>query len=557
MRRLSIYLRISFVVVSVFVFGRLDVSQALADTIGEQHTFFVNPTYDAMGRTSIPVTLEYVGAHAYLYVEDSYLNSLNSSERAVFKQQVINLTQEFDNNIYPKETAFWGSEANPGIDNDSKITILLERLTSGTGGYFNSINGFSTSQANNTNQREMITGNVSSLGNNSLKIFLAHEFQHLISFNQKELLRDVSEDIWLNELRSQYAISVAGYNDDFRNSDLFYRVQTFLNNPNDSLMEWPNTNLDYASVTLFGQYLIDRFGPGILQDTLHSSLTGIDSINKYLVDRNNTERFVDVFSDWMWANYLNNGAQDIRYGYVNPNLQTIHVSLTDNKQLTSQNLNSYSYSLKPWQPAWYQFRTDSSASIGQNIKISWQGSGFKVFYADVSGVKRLIGNGDIIAPPPTGSFILMPVNESKTTSFGTMEVLTPLIFSIEYVNQPVSIVSSTIHDGSLIMHAGTPDIYVVTGPYKRYLAPDVLKFYGLNSSQATVVPESVFQSYMPTNYIREVSQKKVYAVWPDGTKHWLNMTAPHFTDSYRDWISVFIVNDLESNFYKIGPDITQ
>ena len=117
--------------------------------------------------------------------------------------------------------------------------------------------------------------------------------------------------------------------------------------------------------------------------------------------------------------------------------------------------------------------------------------------------------------------------------------------------------TSTIQDGSLIMHAGTPDIYVVWGTYKRYLAPEVLKFYGLDPAQASTVSESVFQSYMPSNYVRVVDEKKVYAVWPDGTKHWLNMTAQHFTDSYRDWNSVFIVNSLESNFYKLGPDITQ
>ena len=551
-KRLKIY----FFVAVVILFGQLGTNNILADTLGEHHSFFVNPTFDATERTSIQATLEYVGTHAYFYVDDSYLNGLNSYERAIFNQQVISTAQEFDNNIYPKETTFWGSEPNPGIDNDPKITILLERLTAGTGGYFDSINGFSTSQANRTNQREMIIANALSVGTNRLKIFLAHEFQHLISFNQKELLRDSSEDVWLNELRSQYAITVAGYNDDFRNSDLSQRLQTFLSNPTDSVTEWPNTNLDYASVTLFGQYLVDRFGPGIFQDTLHSSAVSIDSINKYLIDHQSSERFTDVFTDWVWANYYNNRTQDIRYGYLNPNLQTIHVSSTDNRQLTHQNANFYSYSLKPWQLAWYQFRTDSLAPADKNIKISWTGPEFQIFYADASGVKRRISSGDIIAPP-TGSFLLMPVNESKTTNFKENEIPASLIFSIEYTSQPVLTIVSTIQDDALIMHAGTPDIYVVWGPYKRYLAPEVLKFYGLDATKAITVPESVFQAYMPSNYVRVVDEKKVYAVWPDGTKHWLNMTAQHFTDSYRDWNSIFIINNLESNFYRLGPDITQ
>lgn len=556
MRRLSVRLRISFTVVAIFLFGQFGTNQASADILGEQHTFFVNSTYDALARTSIPVTLDYVGVHAYFYVDDVYLNNLRPSERTVFDQQVVALAQEFDNNIYPKETAFWGSEANPGIDNDSKVTILLERLTAGTGGYFDSVNGYATSKVSNTNQREMITANILSLGADRLKMFLAHEFQHLVSFNQKELLRDISEDVWLNELRSQYAITIAGYNDYFQNSDLSQRLQTFLSNPADSITEWPNTNLDYASATLFGQYLFDRFGPSILQDTFHSSTIGIDSINKYLVDHKSTENFTDVFSDWVWTNYFNNQIQDARYGYVNQNLQTIHVSPTGSKQLTSKSINFYSYSLKPWQSAWYQFQTDPLAPTDQNIKISWQGSEFQVYYADASGVKRQINSGDIITSP-IGSFILMPVNKFQTTNFGENEVPASLMLSIEYTNQPISTIASSLQDGSLIMHAGAPDIYVVWGTYKRYLAPEVLPFYGLDATKAVIVPESIFQSYVPSNYIRAVDEKKVYAVWPDGTKHWLNMTAQHFTDSYRDWNSVFIVNNLESNFYRVGPDITQ
>ena len=557
MHHLLKYLRISRIVAGVISLGQFGISKASADTIGEHHTFFVNHSYDATGRTSIPVTLEYVGIHSYFYVDDLYLNSLNFREQAIFNQQIIASAQEFDNNIYPKETAFWGSEANPGIDNDPKITVLLENLVPGTGGYFDSVNGYSTSQADNSNQREMITANVLSLNTNNLKIFLAHEFQHLISFNQKELLRNVSEDTWLNELRSQYAITVAGYNDNFQNSDLLQRIQTFLDNPTDSLTEWPNTNLDYASVTLFGQYLVDRFSQSILQDTLHSSLIGIDSINKYLTDHQNPERFSDVFADWEWTNYFDNCTQDVRYCYTNQNLQAIHVSLTDTERLMSNNSNSYVYSLKPWQSAWNQFRVDPLAPASQNIKISWQGSGFQVYYADLSGVERRIGNGDVITPPAAGSFILMPVNDLKTSSFGASEVPTQISLLIEYTTQTLKVSTSVIQDGSLIMHAGTPDIYVVTGPYKRYLDPAVLKFYGLDTSQAVTVTESVFQSYMPTNYIRAIDEKKVYAVWPDGTKHWLNMTAQHFTDSHRDWNSVFIFNSLESNFYKIGPDITQ
>ncbi|MBP9822485.1 MAG: hypothetical protein KBC81_03545 [Candidatus Pacebacteria bacterium] len=553
---MSKHLKLIANLVFLVILAQIRPGLASANVLGEKHTFFVNSAYNASGQTSVAATLNYVGERAYFYVEDSYLNGLGVNERQQFDQQVVSASQEFDNNIYPKEINFWGSEPNPGIDNDPKITILLERLTSGTGGYFDSVNEYPSSQVKNTNQREIISANVLSLGSSRLKIFLAHEFQHLISFNQKDVLRNVYEDTWLNELRSQYAITVAGYNGDYPVSDLSQRVQSYLYAPEDSLTEWPNTNLDYASVTLFGQYLIDRFGPTILQESLHSSLVGIDSINKYLRDHKSSENFTDLFSDWVWTNYINNRSVDSRFGYLNQDLQYLHVLPTDSRQIFSQNTNSFSYSLKPWEAGWYQFRPDFNAPAERNIKISWVGPEFNVYYADLSGVKYRLNSGDIIEKP-AGNFLLIPVNKSKVTNFGGKEDVSPLALYIEYVDKPAMPAVPILKDGDLIVHAGTPDTYVIWGTYKRYLAPEVLKFYGLDPVNAITVPEAVFQSYMPSNYVRSADEKKVYAVWPDETKHWLNISAQQFTDSNRDWNSIFIINNLESNFYKLSSPITK
>jgi hypothetical protein len=381
----------------------------------------------------------------------------------------------------------------------------------------------------------------------------------LISFNQKELSNNVSEDTWLNELRSQYSITLTGYNNDYQNSDLYQRVINFVQNPTDSLTEWPNTLVDYSSVTILGHYLVDRFGPSILQDSLHSATFGIASLNEYLANHQSTERFSNIFADWIWTDYVNRPGSI--FTYSNPNLQGIHISPTDNRVLSASNPITASYSLKPWQPVLDQFILDYAAPTNKNIQISWGDPHFEVFYADGNTDPRPLKDGEIIPQPASGnSFELMPVNESKLQNFGTSEAPTTINLSIQYTNQtptPVAGANGALADGTLIMHAGTPDIYVVTGPYKRLLPPGVLPFYGLNASQAITVSEAVFQSYMTTNYIRDVNEKKVYAVWPDGTKHWLNMTAQHFTDSHRDWNSIFIVNDLESNFYKIGSDITE
>ncbi len=41
--------------------------------------------------------------------------------------------------------------------------------------------------------------------------FVAHEFTHLVDFNQKRLIRGVDEEVWLNELKAEYGASYSGY----------------------------------------------------------------------------------------------------------------------------------------------------------------------------------------------------------------------------------------------------------------------------------------------------------------------------------------------------------
>ena len=71
------------------------------------------------------------------------------------------------------------------------------------------------------------------------------------------------------------------------------------------------------------------------------------------------------------------------------------------------------------------------------------------------------------------------------------------------------------------------------------------------------VDETTFHSYTTTNYVRYVNEEQVYAVWPDGTKHWLNITPQQWDISSRDWGAIFTINDLELNVYKTGVDITR
>ena len=523
-----------------------------ADTIGQTETFNVNSKYDQFSRSSIDTTLRNISDHAYFYVEDRYWDNLNPVQKASLTNNIITLGQEFDSNIYPQETQFWGSEPNPGIDNDPKITIVLEDLALSIGGYFDTSNEYSKNVDSNSNIREMLFVGIEA--GSFAKTFLGHEFQHLISYNQKELVRKVQEDVWLNELRSEYSVSLIGYNDTFSGSNLERRVALFLDDPLDSLTEWPNVSLDYSQVAVFADYLVEQYGQSILSETLQGLGGGIASINGYLQNRGFSEKFSDIFESWTIANYLNNNSLDKRYGYQRAELKNIKVTPAQST-LFYPSENNLIYSLKPWQSSWYQYNL-SNLPTDKAVKIEYSPNYLvKILYTDNLGRVGILSNpGYIVNPSNLSHIVLMPINEIKTAGFGLSEEPMTVSVKISFVDNKLA---QKPPNGSLIKRrGGEKEMYVVEGIYKRYLRPEIIKLYGhLDVNNVIELDDAVFSSYTTANYIRPVNDKKVYAVWPDGTKHWLNMSGEYFTQSGRDWGAIFSVNELESNSYKTGADI--
>lgn len=576
------------VFVTTFLMSFLFISPIYADTLGQpsnvhsdallgqQETFFVNSKYDKYSRTQLTATLRSVSNKLYFYVEDNYWDKLDFLRQSQILNNISALADEFENNIYLKEVGLWGSEPNPGIDNDPRITILLEEVIDGNGGYFDTVNGYLRQQSPSSNAREMIALNVSSLVSNVdlAKVFLAHEFHHLASFNQKDLLRKVSEDIWLNELRAEYSTFLVGYGKPYATSNLKRRFDLFLENPSDSLPEWPNKLSDYAVVNAFGQYLVEQYGEAILSETLKNSGTvGIQSINEYLASRGYAERFEDIFGYWMAAMYLNDQSKNSRFGYLNQDLKYIHVN-SQRQVYFSSGLSDISVFqvIKPWQPAWLEFNFDNIAGdLSKSVKLSAVGETGKIFslfyliFYDDGTVEfnRLPfnrGSGSVFVIN-SGKFarkiLVMPTNTTKISDFGLSETGASLRIDVSMMSTKEA-EASIVKDGSLIKRKGEKEIYVIWGRYKRYLNSGVISLYGhLDPATAIELEPDVFNSYQTANYVKYANDEKVYAVWPDGSKHWLDITPQQWDASNRDWNAIFTINDLELNYYKTGVDITR
>jgi len=217
-----------------------------ADSYGQHHVFYVEQQYDKLNREKIDATLISLSSKLYFYIDDDYWNSLSDSDKTQLREALFSLGKEFDQNIYPRLTSFYGYEWKPGIDNDYRITVLFEQMRKKAGGYIREADEYYKIISPTSNQREIIYLNIDYLVDPIEKSYLAHEFTHLITFYQKTKLRNASEEVWLNEARADYSPTFLGYDDIFEGSNLQRRVRQFLNSPSDSLTEWQNKASDYG-----------------------------------------------------------------------------------------------------------------------------------------------------------------------------------------------------------------------------------------------------------------------------------------------------------------------
>jgi hypothetical protein len=342
-----IFLGFIFLLLPVFVF---------ADELGQETTFFVDSDFDALAREQASSTLRAISGSAYFYIDNSWWDKLNQEELEQVNAALQNLAREFETKIYPKLTKTFGSEWNPGIDKDTRITILIHSMKKTAGGYFSAADQYPRLQVSISNEREIVYLNSEYINNVLAKSFLAHELIHLITFNQKDKKFGISEEIWLNEARAEYAPTLLGYNDVYENSNLQMRVRDFREIPNDSLTEWKNSKDDYGALNLFIHYLVEHYGTDILADSLYCSKIGIESINYALSKNGFDQNFARIFTDWTIAVYLNDCGVSEKYCYLNPNLKNLRVTPQINfLPIIGKSSLFVNQTTKNWAGNWYKF----------------------------------------------------------------------------------------------------------------------------------------------------------------------------------------------------------
>ena len=342
-------------VFSILFFFLAVPALVLADSVGDRRSFFVDPSYDELKRNELEATLRVANSKAYFYIEETWWNSQKPEDQAQIQSFFVNLATEFEQKIYPTLTNTFGSEWNPGIDNQGPITILLHAMRDDAGGYTNYGDEYPRVQVPRSNEREMVYLSVKATRGPFLKSFLSHEFLHLITFNQKEKIRKVSEEVWLNEVRAEYAPTLMGYDATYEDSNLKRRVNNFLDKPSNALTEWENKTYDYGIANLFAQYLVDQYGKEVLVDSLKSSKVGIASLNEALAKGAFQEDFSQVFTNWVITLFLNDCTYGARYCYHNPHLVNFRViPQTNFFPSIGENILVLNNATQDWTGNWYK-----------------------------------------------------------------------------------------------------------------------------------------------------------------------------------------------------------
>lgn len=293
--------------------GKGDIPETLIDTdapysIGDSQTFWVT-NVDTNENFQVTTTLRYLGDHVYIWIEDGVPYS---------ESDLTALGDTFDNDIYPTNREFFGSEWSPGVDGDPRIYIVYAGgLGQSLAGYFSSADALHPEAHEFSNAHEMFLINSDNvlLSEDYIYGTLAHEYQHMIHW-----YRDKNEETWLNEGFSMLAELINGF--DPGGFDYSY-----INNPDLQLTDWGTdvggNGPHYGAAFLFTTYFLDRFGEEATQAVVAHDENGMESIDIVLSEMGISDPLTDepitaedVFADWAVTNILGDkDVSDGRYDY--------------------------------------------------------------------------------------------------------------------------------------------------------------------------------------------------------------------------------------------------
>lgn len=284
-------------------------------------------------------------AEVWVQVDLSYPAGDPREYPVVTDEQIAYLLDQFDTNIYPTDTTYFGTpDYHDGVysllaawgyvpedyyvEENGRNMIMVSNVRDES--YYNSsypyyIAGFYSPSYEAYFDRNIINidshqweERVGPDGNRPYlyESIIAHEYQHLIHDDYNP-----DDDLFMNEGCSMYAEPLCGY--PFPWSD----ANAFLQTPDNSLTKWSdqggiNILADYGSSLMWTIYLSDHFGGAdFISHFVQAGIPGIEGINAALEYFGYTDTFENVYHDWRIANLIHSDRPGYgKYNYVSIDL---------------------------------------------------------------------------------------------------------------------------------------------------------------------------------------------------------------------------------------------
>ena len=268
--------------------------------LGQIDRFFVH-----IPETTIRATCVAVGMHCYIYVENAVKDMLTQADANA-------VAKTFDTFIYSKVHEWIGSEFQPGLDRDNRITILFHDVGmnasgQGYGGYFSPVDLHPTHAT--SNRRDMLYMDIFQFKERARRTFyssLAHEFAHLINWYQNG---GTTDQRWLEEGIASFVEWGV-----YRNVHTLF-VDGYLADPSLSLTTANTNNIYYGGAFMLLLYLYEHNGgKSFIRQLAAEDTLGLPAINTTLGEN---KHFVDVFLNWALANWINNPVLGRQNSYQN------------------------------------------------------------------------------------------------------------------------------------------------------------------------------------------------------------------------------------------------
>lgn len=265
----------------------------------------------------INATCQLVSGHAYFFVDNNDTESM--------KNYLPDYGTAFDS-IYATNHEKFGTEKDS--DTNGKIIIIFsDQLSNGLLGYFNSRDRYDSAIHPDSNEGAILYITTDSkYQGDVVKATMAHEFQHMIYFDQHAKYNVETSYLWLNEALSQAAEYYNGY---FTNHNAW--MKSFLQGGWSgyqkyavplSLTYWTDYNYGYGA--LFIRYLIAKYGDNAIKNMCSSQYVGITAVENATGNGFNT-----IFNNFVHAlvlSGLSDGGKQTIYNFGDLDLQSLQTN---------------------------------------------------------------------------------------------------------------------------------------------------------------------------------------------------------------------------------------